>query len=135
MPYSKPLEWAAEAGQIKASIGPYLDRRMRERGAYVVGKVFPSRFDKAVRAQSIRGRMALNGLHVPTNAPWYPAFRSELLTFPAGKYDDQVDALGLIGQLLDQMMPGQPPALSNRNAIDTGYRRFDLTRVEDWMTL
>jgi predicted phage terminase large subunit-like protein len=103
----KPLEWAAESGQIKASIGPYLDRRMRERGTYVVGKAFPSRFDKAVRAQSIRGRMALRGLYVPAHAPWYPAFRSELLTFPAGKYDDQVDALGLIGQLLDTMRPGR----------------------------
>jgi predicted phage terminase large subunit-like protein len=102
----KPLEWAAESGQIKASVGPYLDRRMRERGTYVFGKVFPTRFDKAVRAQSIRGRMAMNGLYVPTLAPWYPPFRSELLTFPAGKHDDQVDALGLIGQLLDTMRPG-----------------------------
>jgi predicted phage terminase large subunit-like protein len=51
--------------------------------------------------------MALNGLYVPTLAPWYPAFRSELLTFPAGKHDDQVDALGPIGQLLDTMRPGQ----------------------------
>jgi hypothetical protein len=29
--------------------------------------------------------------------------------FPAGKHDDQVDAFGLIGQLLDQMVPGQKP--------------------------
>jgi hypothetical protein len=30
--------------------------------------------------------------------PWHAALRSELLSFPAGKYDDQVDALGLVGQ-------------------------------------
>ena len=41
--------------------------------------------------------------------PWYPAFRSELLSFPAGKHDDQVDALGLIGQVLDRMQPGTAP--------------------------
>jgi phage terminase large subunit-like protein len=40
----------------------------------------------------------------PVNAPWYPELRSELLSFPAGKHDDQVDALGLVGQLLDKMM-------------------------------
>jgi phage terminase large subunit-like protein len=34
---------------------------------------------------------------------WYPELRSELLSFPAGKHDDQVDALGLVGQLLDKM--------------------------------
>ena len=61
---------------------------------------------QGVRAQSIRGRMALEGLYVPTNKPWYPDFRSELLAFPAGKHDDCVDALGLVGQLLDKMLVG-----------------------------
>ena len=50
--------------------------------------------------------MALHGLYVPINAVWYPELRSELLSFPAGKHDDQVDALGLVGQLLDQMLAG-----------------------------
>ena len=53
--------------------------------------------------------MALEGLYVPVHAPWYPAFRAELLSFPAGKHDDQVDALGLIGQLLDKMTACRPP--------------------------
>jgi len=57
----------------------------------------------------MRGRIALDGLYVPTHAPWYPAFRSELLSFPAGKHDDQVDAIGLIGQLLDKMSAGVAP--------------------------
>jgi hypothetical protein len=38
--------------------------------------------------------------------PLYPAFLSELMNFPAGKHDDQVDALGLIGQVLDRMGRG-----------------------------
>jgi hypothetical protein len=50
--------------------------------------------------------MALEGLYVPCHADWYPALRSELLSFPAGKHDDQVDALGLVGQLLDRMLVG-----------------------------
>jgi hypothetical protein len=53
----------------------------------------------AVMAQSIRGRMALQGLYVPTNADWLSDFSTELLGFPAGKHDDQVDAFGLIGSL------------------------------------
>ncbi len=51
----------------------------------------------------------MNGLYVPMHAEWYPALRSELLSFPAGKHDDQVDALGLIGQVLDRMTSGQKP--------------------------
>lgn len=102
----KPIGWAEEQGQIRSGIGPFLDRRQRERKAYVTREQFPTRGDKAVRAQSIRGRMALEGLYVPIYAPWYAELRSELLSFPAGKHDDQVDALGLIGQLLDKMIHG-----------------------------
>jgi hypothetical protein len=53
--------------------------------------------------------MEMDGLYVPIQASWYPAFRSELLNFPAGKHDDQVDALGLIGQVLDRMNKGTAP--------------------------
>lgn len=106
----KPLEWAEETGQIKAGVGPFRDRRALERKAFTFCRQFPTRLDKAVRAQSIRGRMAMQGLYVPSGAPWLEAFRSELLSFPAGKHDDQVDALGLIGQLLDEVTTGSRPA-------------------------
>jgi hypothetical protein len=32
-----------------------------------------------------------------------------MLSFPAGKHDDQVDALGLIGQVLNKMDAGALP--------------------------
>lgn len=104
----KPIGWAEENGQIRAGVGPFLDRRMRERRAYVARQQFPTRGDKAVRAQSIRGRMALEGLHLQADAPWRADFEAELMGFPAGKHDDIVDALGLAGQLLDQMTVAKP---------------------------
>lgn len=118
----KPIGWAEEQGQIRAGIGPYLDRRQRERKAYCAREAFPTRGDKAVRAQSIRGRMALEGLYVPIAAAWYPFLRSELLSFPAGKHDDQVDALGLVGQLLDHMLVGvQPKTADDKKKKGSGY--------------
>ena len=81
----KPVGWAEEQGQIKAGVGPFLDRRQRERHAFVARRQFPTRGDKAVRAQSIRGRIALDGLHYLASAPWRSVFESELMTFPAGK--------------------------------------------------
>jgi predicted phage terminase large subunit-like protein len=105
----RPMEWAEETGQIKSGVGPFLDRRARERRAYCVRTQFPTRGDKAVRAQSMRGRMALGGLRVLASAPWRADFVSELLRFPAGVHDDQVDALGLVGQLLDKMLAGVAP--------------------------
>jgi predicted phage terminase large subunit-like protein len=38
--------------------------------------------------------MALIGRYVPADAPWLPDLRAELLAFPTGRHDDQVDALG-----------------------------------------
>jgi predicted phage terminase large subunit-like protein len=102
----RPIGWAEEHGQIKSGVGPFLERRARERRAYCAREQFPTRGDKAVRAQSIRGRMALRGLRVLKDAPWRAGFVSELLRFPAGVHDDQVDAIGLVGQLLDQMIGG-----------------------------
>lgn len=110
----RPIEWAEETGQIKAGVGPFLDRRARERRAYCYRRQFPTRGDKAVRAQSIRGRAAMGGLYLPISAPWRAEFESELLRFPAGVHDDQVDALGLVGQLLDTMLSGRKPEPANQ---------------------
>jgi predicted phage terminase large subunit-like protein len=105
----KPIGWAEEHGQIKSGVGPFLVKRMLETGSYTVRESFPTRGDKAVRAQSIRGRMAMQGLCVPRDAPWLADFIAELMSFPVGVHDDQVDALGLVGQLLDRMMAGEGP--------------------------
>ena len=105
-------------------IGPFLDQRARERKAYVYREHFPTRGDIARRAQSIRGRIALDGLCVPERAPWYAAFRAELLSFPAGKHDDQVDALGLIGQLLDTMIAGRP-VVKQEEKLQNGYVAYE----------
>lgn len=102
----RPIGWAEETGQIRAGVGPFLNRRMMERGAFVAKELFPTRGDKAVRAQSIRGRMAMNGLYMEAGAPFRADFVSELMSFPVGVHDDQVDALGLVGQLLDKMGVG-----------------------------
>jgi predicted phage terminase large subunit-like protein len=129
----KPMGWAEEKGQISAGVGPALDRRQRERKAYVYRQQFPTRGDKAIRAQSIRGRMALEGLYVPNNAKWYPTFRAELLNFPAGKHDDIVDALGLIGQLLDHMLRGRAPKKPEPPKNESGYRAIrDDVQPLDW---
>jgi hypothetical protein len=45
--------------------------------------------------------------YVPAAAEWLPDLRAELLAFPTGKHDDIVDALGLVGQLMDKFAPGR----------------------------
>lgn len=128
----KPLGWAEEKGQIASGVGPLIDSRSRARQAFVAREQFPTRGDKAIRAQSIRGRMALNGLYLPRNAPWLAEFRSELLHFFAGKHDDQVDALGLVGQLLDKMVTGTRPEPAGKPKF-TDYKPRDTRRDQSHM--
>ena len=101
----RPLVWAFEGGQITSAVGPFLQRRAADRGIYVPAKQIPSRHDKSVRAQSIRGRMALHGLHVPTRATWFPEFLAEILSFPPDGTTIKMDCLSLIGQLTTYITP------------------------------
>jgi phage terminase large subunit-like protein len=116
-------------------VGPFLERRAIERQAYTCREQFVSRGDKAVRAQSMLGRMAMLGLYVRQGAPWFADLRAELLSFPAGRHYDQVDALGLVGQLLDKMSTRQrlkPPDVTQRD----DYRAADEEMPHDsWKTM
>lgn len=127
----KPMGWAEESGQIKGGVGPFLVKEMGKRHAYTARQQFPTRGDKAIRAQSFRGLIATRGLRIPAAAKWRGEFESELLRFPAGVHDDQVDACGLIGQLLDTMIDGQKPKEVEARVTDSyrssnsGYRDLD----------
>lgn len=105
----KPLCGFEEQGQIIKSVGPLINLRMKERKAYYLRKQFTSTADKATRAQAIRGRMAASKVYFPRHAPWLADMTSELLTFPAGRNDDQVDALSLLGRALAQLIGGKEP--------------------------
>lgn len=130
----RPLGWAEETGQIRAGVGPFLHKRLMERQLFIARARFPTRGDKQVRAQSIRGRAAMGCLYVPTAASWYPDFRSELLAFPAGKTDDQVDCLGLIGQILDKMVQGSPKSIdaSKQKILSTDPNVCTVTLDDVW---
>ena len=90
------VSWAKESS---APLGREVLIDMKQNGHSWFGTAV-----NVVNGEQYTARMSLEGLYVPTLQLWYPAFRSELLSFPAGKHDDQVDALGLVGQLLDLMI-------------------------------
>jgi hypothetical protein len=65
------------------------------------------------------------------------ALEAEMMSFPAGKHDDQVDALGLLGQLLDRMTAGptaKPPA-PPKDSWARAFERANRNNAEDdWKT-
>jgi len=58
--------------------------------------------DKETRLARHQGRFEAGRILLPDQAPWLAEFERELLAFPNGRYDDQLDALL---QLLDWLVP------------------------------
>jgi predicted phage terminase large subunit-like protein len=100
----EPMAWGEEQGQIIKSIGPFLDRRANERKIYCNRVPMASASDKPTRARTMQARMASGKVLFPKNKPWMAAFEQEMLSFPAGKNDDQVDAASLLFRLLADMI-------------------------------
>ena len=107
----RPLAWGEEAGQIIRSVGPFISRRMRERRVDCYRVRYAAVADKSVRARSFQAAMASGRVLFPKNAPWLAALVDELMVFPKGKHDDQVDTLGLVGRMLAGLRPGETPAV------------------------
>jgi predicted phage terminase large subunit-like protein len=101
----KPLFWWAERGHISKSIGPFLRKRMLERGIFCSVYEMTPIADKMSRAQSILGRIAMAKVFWPSHAMWWMEAQKELLQFPYGARDDMVDAISYIGLGLSQQTP------------------------------
>jgi predicted phage terminase large subunit-like protein len=100
----KPVVWWAEGGHISKSIGPFLQRRMREEKVYINIREQTPAGDKEQRAQSINGRAAMGMVRFPAGAPWTQDAIDECLKFPGGRNDDFVDALAHIGLGLHRLL-------------------------------
>jgi predicted phage terminase large subunit-like protein len=136
----KPLMWGEEQGQIVKSLGPFIDKRQRERRVYCRREQFTSVADKPTRCRAFQARASMGKVYLPENAHWVADMLHECLTFPVGKHDDQVDVLGLIGRMLDQMVGGKVPKTNGKreDKWDRAFKRRQQEQDmdgESWRTL
>lgn len=109
----EPLQWFFEKVGLQKAFGPVLKKRMREKDCWVscqeVSITGRGKKDSPQRAGSIAGAMQMGYLHAPQDAPWLGELQYELVKFPNGRFDDQVDALTLIGLKLSQLVGAVAP--------------------------
>ena len=74
----------------KAS-GTQLIQELRQEGVYAVKGVKPEG-DKVMRMNAQTGFFEQGLVFLPAQAPWLDEYRKELISFPKGKHDDQVDS-------------------------------------------
>lgn len=115
-----PLCVFGEAGVIEKAIRPQLERRMRERKVFARMEWLPSIHDKPTRARPFQGRAAMGLVSLPETEDGERVL-SQLLMFPAGKYDDAVDVCSLMGRAIDQAHSGIVAVLPEEEN-ESGYR-------------
>lgn len=101
----KPYAIGIEDTQITKSIGPFLNEEMIKTGTFInVIQLKHGGKDKIARARSIQARMRANGVKFDKQGEWYQTFEEELVQFPRGKHDDQVDSFAYLGLMLLELV-------------------------------
>lgn len=109
----RPSIIGIEKGHIEMALGPFLEKRIRERGLYeaFIKDLKTGRRDKEARARAIQGRMQQGMVYLPRDEQFTGPLVAELLRFPNGIHDDQVDALAWIGLMMTEFSTYQAPVV------------------------
>ncbi|MCC0806952.1 terminase [Methylobacterium sp. W2] len=108
-----------ENTELGRAVAQDLDRR---------GLLRPSlhrpRYDKEARLLAQSARFEAGQVHLPADAPWLAEYMSEILAFPNGRHDDQVDSTSQALNYLTARTPVSRP-LVRRNPVrrETVLRR------------
>ena len=114
----QPEAFGIEEMMISKTIGPFLREEMVRTGVYP--SMFPLKHggkDKIARARSMQARMRAHSVKFDKSAEWYPILEDEMCKFPRGTKDDQVDAMGYLGLMLDKLIE----APTNKELEDEEY--------------
>lgn len=112
-----------EDGQIWKTMRSSLKRRMKERRIYIPldekDNILKPILEKTVRARPLQARFQNRKVTFPRGKEWVDEMWKELLRFPAGTQDDQVDALAWVVQLVLGKTPPAKPVQKFRNPEKT----------------
>ena len=101
-----PVRCIGEKGVIHRAIAPALAVRMRERRVSArLEMLSPHVGDKAARARGFQAMARAGRVRIIDDMDG-DVFVDELVGFPGARFDDQVDAAGLLGRALDRLGGG-----------------------------
>ena len=111
------MTFFGEAGPIRRAIEPALKKRMEARKAYCHLEWLASIHDKSPRARGAQARASMGKIKIPKAKPWLNHVLSQWLQFPAGRQDDAVDVLSLIGRGLEFVQSAGQPKKRNHERM------------------
>ena len=124
-----PLMWMGEVGPIRRATEGRIKSRMIERAARCRMEWLPHIGDKAAKAQAVIALAGMGRLLWPRK-PWVAELQNQCLAFPAGKHDDGVDVLGMLGRGADMLGRNRRPANKNNRATQVHH----VGHSQGWMS-
>lgn len=123
----KPFAWFPEDDNNWKSIGGFVTKKMREEQTYCrIEPISPHGKDKQIKAQAFQAMAASGRVWLPAG-PDGDDIIEQYLKFPNGKNDDEVDAAGIIGRVIDEAHP----AISTPEPDDKPLDRWDKAFGDD----
>lgn len=100
-----PINFGFEDGQIRKAIWPIVQDQMKKRNVFVNPLFLVPIKDKMARARALQARARNGNIIYPKegSTPWIDELVEEMLNFPNGKWDDQVDALAWVFIMLTKL--------------------------------
>jgi predicted phage terminase large subunit-like protein len=113
-----------EKMMITQTLGPFLREEMRRRDQYpTMVQLTHEGKDKVQRFKNMQARLRAKTVKFEKQSDWYPRFEDEILKFPRGTKDDQVDAIAYLGKLLDKMVRAQTPKEADQEEYEFEYAK------------
>jgi len=123
-----PEAFGIEKMLILQTLGPFFREEQHRRQQFpTIIPLSHEGKDKVQRFKNMQGRLRAKTVKFDKEADWYPTFEDEILKFPRGTKDDQVDALAYLGKLLDKMVeaPTDEEAEDEEYELEYGNHRHE----------
>lgn len=132
----KPFAWFPEDDNNYKSAAPFIKRRMVEESAPCrIEPMSPHGHDKASKAQSFQGMASMGRVWLP-EGPEGDAVLDELVAFPTGAHDEEVDNGAIIGRALMEAHPAIVKEEKPKKPKDRYFRReMEDEDEDDWKTI
>jgi hypothetical protein len=117
----KPLCWFPEDDNNWKASKPFVVAAMRKLKVYCrIEEITTRGGDKATKAQPFQAKAAMGEVHIPVGYDGDEIIK-QYTQFPAGRWDDEIDAAANIGRALDMAHPAVVPTIAPQVNPNDGY--------------
>jgi predicted phage terminase large subunit-like protein len=120
-----PSVFVVEDGQIAKTLMPSLHEEMRKHNVYPNIHLVRANTDKVSRARPLQARVKARAIKFDKGADWWDDMEDELLKFPRGRHDDQVDAVSYMMLAVHKMAEALTPEEQDDELYEDERERSD----------